>query len=343
MDRPRSRQRLQPRGIQGRRGGQQDPRSLNGARAHRRDLRTHRRDALPQPAVTIKLNHALPLAESTRDRRRARVGPYRAERARATLTRLTPAAVTGTLDIAVGRIRHLAMGGLRSPRSPSATSSCGAPPSRCGACCGCSTGADPPPHVSSRARARGSAGCWIPELRALPVGATARLDRRADADRRRRLAGIRDHRRPARSRPHRPVAVPAVRAAGAVRGTGRGSLQPAPILALCTCSNSSARSRCSRSRCSARAVAWPVFAVMALFGVARAFSMPAGQAIMPNLVPRALFVARGRGQLDHLAGLRRSRVPRSAAALPRRAGRRLRHVATLLAASRPADRGVHAA
>jgi aspartate-semialdehyde dehydrogenase len=29
----------------------------------------------------------------------------------ASLARLTPAAVTGTLDIVVGRIRHLAMGG----------------------------------------------------------------------------------------------------------------------------------------------------------------------------------------------------------------------------------------
>lgn len=32
-------------------------------------------------------------------------------------------------------------------------------------------------------------------------------------------------------------------------------------------------------------VVWPVFAVMVLFGVARAFSMPASQAIVPNLVP----------------------------------------------------------
>jgi MFS family permease len=37
------------------------------------------------------------------------------------------------------------------------------------------------------------------------------------------------------------------------------------------------------------AVAWPVFAVMVVFGTARAFSMPAGQAIMPNLVPPSLF------------------------------------------------------
>ena len=40
---------------------------------------------------------------------------------------------------------------------------------------------------------------------------------------------------------------------------------------------------------SGLAVAWPVFAVMVVFGAARAFSMPAGQAIMPNLVPDALF------------------------------------------------------
>jgi MFS family permease len=40
---------------------------------------------------------------------------------------------------------------------------------------------------------------------------------------------------------------------------------------------------------SGLAVAWPVFAVMVLFGIARAFSMPAGQALLPNVVPAALF------------------------------------------------------
>jgi MFS family permease len=40
---------------------------------------------------------------------------------------------------------------------------------------------------------------------------------------------------------------------------------------------------------SGLAVAWPVFAVMIVFGTARAFSMPAGQAIMPNLVPPSFF------------------------------------------------------
>jgi MFS family permease len=33
----------------------------------------------------------------------------------------------------------------------------------------------------------------------------------------------------------------------------------------------------------------PVFAVMVLFGIARAFAMPTGQALLPNLVPRAHF------------------------------------------------------
>jgi MFS family permease len=35
--------------------------------------------------------------------------------------------------------------------------------------------------------------------------------------------------------------------------------------------------------------AWPVFGVMTLFGVARAFAMPSGQALLPNLVDRAHF------------------------------------------------------
>jgi MFS family permease len=35
--------------------------------------------------------------------------------------------------------------------------------------------------------------------------------------------------------------------------------------------------------------AWPVFAVLVLFGAARAFAMPTSQAITPNLVPRELF------------------------------------------------------
>jgi len=36
-------------------------------------------------------------------------------------------------------------------------------------------------------------------------------------------------------------------------------------------------------------VVWPVFAVMVLFGIARAFAMPTGQALLPNVVPPSLF------------------------------------------------------
>jgi aspartate-semialdehyde dehydrogenase len=53
----------------------------------------------------------------------------------ATIKDLTPVATTGTLTIPVGRIRKLAMGPNMWAPSPSATSCCGAPPSRCAACC----------------------------------------------------------------------------------------------------------------------------------------------------------------------------------------------------------------
>jgi aspartate-semialdehyde dehydrogenase len=62
-------------------------------------------------AVTIKLNRPLEIDEVQRAIAGAhewiRIVPNERE---ASLARLTPAAVTGTLDIAVGRIRHLAMG-----------------------------------------------------------------------------------------------------------------------------------------------------------------------------------------------------------------------------------------
>jgi aspartate-semialdehyde dehydrogenase len=62
-------------------------------------------------AVTIKLAKATPLGEVQKIISAAhpwiRIVPNERE---ATLAKLTPAAVTGTLDIAVGRIRHLAMG-----------------------------------------------------------------------------------------------------------------------------------------------------------------------------------------------------------------------------------------
>jgi aspartate-semialdehyde dehydrogenase len=62
-------------------------------------------------AVTIKLREATPLGDVERillaSHPWIRIVPNERE---ATLARLTPAAVSGTLDIAVGRMRHLAMG-----------------------------------------------------------------------------------------------------------------------------------------------------------------------------------------------------------------------------------------
>ncbi len=62
-------------------------------------------------AVTIKLKRAMPIAEIERLLEDAhawvRIVPNERE---ATLAQLTPAAVTGKLEIAVGRIRHLVMG-----------------------------------------------------------------------------------------------------------------------------------------------------------------------------------------------------------------------------------------
>jgi aspartate-semialdehyde dehydrogenase len=63
-------------------------------------------------AVTIKLTKAIPVAEAEKIIAAAhpwiRIAPNQRV---ATLSRLTPAAVSGKLEIAVGRIRHLAMGG----------------------------------------------------------------------------------------------------------------------------------------------------------------------------------------------------------------------------------------
>ncbi len=52
---------------------------------------------------------------------------------------------------------------------------------------------------------------------------------------------------------------------------------------------------------------WPIFGVMTLFGVARAFSMPTGQALLPNLVPteefgNAIAVTSSTGQIATIAG-----------------------------------------
>ena len=103
------------------------------------DLRARRRDALPQPGADDQAEaRRAARRDRAADRRRATNGcascPTRATRA---LRDLTPAAVTGTLDDP-DRPPAQARDGPRVPRRVhrAATSCCGAPPSRCAACCG---------------------------------------------------------------------------------------------------------------------------------------------------------------------------------------------------------------
>ena len=66
--------------------------------------------------------------------------------------------------------------------------------------------------------------------------------------------------------------------------------------------------------------AWPIFAVMTLFGVARAFSMPTGQALLPNLVPTSGLRQRHRGHLVNGTDRHDRRAGSGRTPLPGRAG-----------------------
>ena len=104
-------------------------------------------------ALTIKLNKDVPLDEvksilaSANDW--VKVVPNERE---ASLRDLSPAVVTGTLTVPVGRLRKLAMGAEYVGASRSATSCCGARPNRCAACFAfCSTSNPRQRDVSGRA------------------------------------------------------------------------------------------------------------------------------------------------------------------------------------------------
>ena len=130
------------------------------------------------------------------------------------------------------------------------------------------------------------------------------------------------------------VAVPAVRRADPARRPNRRSLRSPRASSCCA-----TRPR----RCCALlllvftlhgvASAWPVFAAMMLLGCARAFSMPSGQALLPNLVPPESSRAPSRlnSSVFQIATVCGSCVRR--ARLSCRTHRRLRTVA-VLAASR---------
>ncbi len=126
--------------VEGRRRDQQDsrPRDGFGTPAIPVDGLCVRIGAMRchSQALTIKLTKDVPLDEIddiiASHNQWVKVVPNTRE---ATMRELTPAAVTGTLTVPVGRLRKMAMGPSTCPRSPSATSCCGARPSRCAACC----------------------------------------------------------------------------------------------------------------------------------------------------------------------------------------------------------------
>ncbi|MCK7502279.1 MAG: hypothetical protein MZW92_79645 [Comamonadaceae bacterium] len=102
LDRQGPRQRPEPRGVEGQRRDQQDPRPRGAAQPIPVDGICVRVGAMRchSQALTIKLKRDVPLAEIERhDRRRQRLGAGGARtRARPRSRELTPAAVTGTLD-----------------------------------------------------------------------------------------------------------------------------------------------------------------------------------------------------------------------------------------------------
>jgi hypothetical protein len=63
------------------------------------------------------------------------LGESGSQRETSLIQELTPAKVTGTLSVPVGRIRKMGMGGEYITPSPWATNCCGALLSRCAACC----------------------------------------------------------------------------------------------------------------------------------------------------------------------------------------------------------------
>jgi MFS family permease len=85
----------------------------------------------------------------------------------------------------------------------------------------------------------------------------------------------------------------------------------ATIIALCMCHPAAVQPAAGGlHRCPA-AVVWPVFAVLVLFGSARAFMMPASQAVLRNLVP-----PRFAGRRAQLVDLPRGRDRRPGAGRP---------------------------
>ena len=113
LDRQGSRQRHEPRGVEGQGRDEQDPRPRRRGSAVPVDGLCVRIGAMRchSQALTFKLKKDVPLADIegliASDNEWVKVVPNNRE---ATMRELTPVAVTGTLAIPVGRLRKLAMG-----------------------------------------------------------------------------------------------------------------------------------------------------------------------------------------------------------------------------------------
>ncbi len=135
------------------------------------------------------------------------------------------------------------------------------------------------------------------------------LDRPPDRDlrgavhqRRRRLAGLRPDPRPVRPRPGRAGAVPAVAAAGAGHRRRGRPLQPPPASwRICIAAEILCALALLVLTLGGDHRVWPIFLVLAGFGIARAFLGPAVQSLLPNLVPAGGAVDRDRLELLVLA------------------------------------------
>ncbi len=262
------------------------------AGADRRPLRAHRRDALPQPGGHDQAEAADDdRGGRARDRGRARIDPHRAERTRGLALRSSrPPPSRARSGSRSGACAISRWARTTSPRSRSATSCSGARPSRCAACCDCSSGADPRMTIH---RTRGRA--------ARPADRTIRAScgscRRGFS----RPSPCRCRRSRSAGRSMRSRAIRSTSASSACRSSCRSCCWCCPpghiadrynrarILSLCIALEFFCALALLAFTLSGLKVAWPVFAVMVVFGTARAFSMPAGQAIMPNLVPPSLF------------------------------------------------------
>ena len=112
LDRQGFGRRPEPRGMEGGRRGEQDHGNGGAARAGRRHLRTGERDALPLAGTD---DQAQARYAARRDRaiarRRQPLGARGPNDRESSIRELSPAAVSGSMNIPIGRLRKLAMGG----------------------------------------------------------------------------------------------------------------------------------------------------------------------------------------------------------------------------------------